>query len=60
MILLLQTILSFEEIQNTPGMAFLMAFQSVGLMLLYYSSRIFQEAGLGESTALLSSIGIGW
>lgn len=26
---------------------------------LYYSPRIFQEAGLGESTALLSSIGIG-
>lgn len=27
---------------------------------LYYSPRIFQEAGLGESTALLSSIGIGF
>ena len=26
---------------------------------LYYAPRIFQEAGLGESTALLSSIGIG-
>lgn len=27
---------------------------------LYYAPRIFQEAGLGESTALLSSIGIGF
>jgi sugar porter (SP) family MFS transporter len=27
---------------------------------LYYSPRIFQEAGLGESTALLSSIGVGF
>ncbi len=27
--------------------------------LLYYAPRIFEEAGLGESTALLSSIGIG-
>ncbi|MEL7001481.1 MAG: MFS transporter, partial [Bacteroidota bacterium] len=26
---------------------------------LYYAPRIFQEAGLGESTALLSSIGVG-
>lgn len=26
---------------------------------LYYAPRIFQEAGLGESTALLSSVGIG-
>ena len=26
---------------------------------LYYAPRIFEEAGLGESTALLSSIGIG-
>ncbi len=27
--------------------------------LLYYAPRIFEEAGLGQSTALLSSIGIG-
>ena len=27
---------------------------------LYYAPRIFEEAGLGESTALLSSIGIGF
>ncbi|ARV14806.1 sugar porter family MFS transporter [Polaribacter sp. SA4-12] len=27
--------------------------------LLYYAPRIFEEAGLGENTALLSSIGIG-
>ncbi|TDD99363.1 sugar porter family MFS transporter [Flavobacterium cellulosilyticum] len=27
--------------------------------LLYYAPRIFEEAGLGESTAMLSSIGIG-
>ena len=43
-------------------LAFLMAFfnQLSGInAFLYYSSRIFQEAGLGESTALLSSIGIG-
>ena len=43
-------------------LAFLIAFfnQLSGInALLYYSPRIFQEAGLGESTALLSSIGIG-
>jgi len=43
-------------------LAFLMAFfnQLSGInAFLYYSNRIFQEAGLGESTALLSSIGIG-
>lgn len=43
-------------------LAFLMAFfnQLSGInAFLYYSSRIFQGAGLGESTALLSSIGIG-
>lgn len=43
-------------------LAFLIAFfnQLSGInAFLYYSSRIFQEAGLGESTALLSSIGIG-
>ena len=26
---------------------------------LYYAPRIFEEAGLGQSTALLSSVGIG-
>ncbi|RLD77821.1 MAG: MFS transporter [Bacteroidetes bacterium] len=43
-------------------LAFLIAFfnQFSGInALLYYAPRIFQEAGLGESTALLSSIGIG-
>ncbi|MEY2869644.1 MAG: hypothetical protein RIR01_2141 [Bacteroidota bacterium] len=43
-------------------LAFLIAFfnQLSGInAFLYYSNRIFQEAGLGESTALLSSIGIG-
>jgi sugar porter (SP) family MFS transporter len=43
-------------------LAFLMAFfnQLSGInALLYYAPRIFEEAGLGESTALLSSIGIG-
>ncbi len=43
-------------------LAFLIAFfnQLSGInAFLYYSPRIFQEAGLGESTALLSSIGIG-
>ncbi|GEC72783.1 MFS transporter, sugar porter (SP) family [Flavobacterium flevense] len=43
-------------------LAFLIAFfnQLSGInALLYYAPRIFQEAGLGESTALLSSIGIG-
>ena len=43
-------------------LAFLMAFfnQFSGInALLYYAPRIFEAAGLGESTALLSSIGIG-
>ena len=53
----------FLKKYRTPLLlAFLMAFfnQLSGInAFLYYSSRIFQEAGLGESTALLSSIGIG-
>ena len=43
-------------------LAFLIAFfnQFSGInALLYYATRIFELAGLGESTALLSSIGIG-
>lgn len=43
-------------------LAFLIAFfnQFSGInAFLYYAPRIFQEAGLGESTALLSSIGVG-
>jgi len=43
-------------------MAFLIAFfnQFSGInAFLYYAPRIFEKAGLGESTALLSSIGIG-
>ncbi|HSI70378.1 MAG TPA: sugar porter family MFS transporter [Gillisia sp.] len=43
-------------------LAFLVAFfnQLSGInAFLYYAPRIFEEAGLGESTALLSSIGIG-
>jgi len=43
-------------------LAFLMAMfnQLSGInAFLYYAPRIFEEAGLGESTALLSSIGIG-
>lgn len=43
-------------------LAFLIAFfnQFSGInAFLYYAPRIFQEAGLGVSTALLSSIGIG-
>jgi sugar porter (SP) family MFS transporter len=53
----------FLKKYRTPlVLAFLMAFfnQLSGInAFLYYSNRIFQEAGLGESTALLSSIGIG-
>ncbi|MES2238795.1 MAG: sugar porter family MFS transporter [Bacteroidota bacterium] len=53
----------FLKKYRTPLLlAFLIAFfnQLSGInAFLYYSSRIFQEAGLGESTALLSSIGIG-
>jgi len=43
-------------------LAFFMAFfnQLSGInAFLYYAPRIFEEAGLGESTALLSSVGIG-
>lgn len=43
-------------------LAFLIAFfnQFSGInAILYYAPRIFEEAGLGESTALLSSIGVG-
>ncbi|MDT0690970.1 sugar porter family MFS transporter [Salegentibacter sp. F188] len=43
-------------------LAFLIAFfnQLSGInALLYYAPRIFEAAGLGESTALLSSIGVG-
>ena len=43
-------------------LVFLIAFfnQFSGInAFLYYAPRIFEEAGLGESTALLSSIGIG-
>ena len=43
-------------------LAFLIAFfnQLSGInAFLYYAPRIFEEAGLGQSTALLSSIGIG-
>ncbi len=43
-------------------LAFLIAFfnQLSGInAFLYYAPRIFEQAGLGESTALLSSIGIG-
>ncbi len=43
-------------------LAFLIFFfnQASGInAFLYYAPRIFEEAGLGESTALLSSIGIG-
>ena len=53
----------FSNKYRTPLLlAFLIAFfnQLSGInAFLYYSPRIFQEAGLGESTALLSSIGIG-
>ncbi|MEQ8216974.1 MAG: sugar porter family MFS transporter [Arenibacter sp.] len=44
-------------------LAFCMAFfnQASGInAFLYYAPRILEEAGLGESTALLSSIGIGF
>ncbi len=53
----------FLKKYRTPLLlAFLIAFfnQLSGInAFLYYSNRIFQEAGLGESTALLSSVGIG-
>ena len=44
------------------SLAFLIAFfnQFSGInAFLYYAPRIFEEGGLGESTALLSSVGIG-
>lgn len=54
----------FLKKYRTPLLlAFFIAFfnQLSGInAFLYYSPRIFQEAGLGESTALLSSIGIGF
>ncbi|WP_282123130.1 sugar porter family MFS transporter [Algibacter mikhailovii] len=43
-------------------LAFLIAFfnQLSGInAILYYAPRVFEEAGLGESTALLSSVGVG-
>jgi sugar porter (SP) family MFS transporter len=52
----------FKKYRTPLILAFLIAFfnQLSGInAFLYYSNRIFQEAGLGESTALLSSIGIG-
>ena len=53
----------FLKKYRTPLLlAFFIAFfnQLSGInAFLYYSPRIFQEAGLGESTALLSSIGLG-
>ncbi|MCB0636798.1 MAG: sugar porter family MFS transporter [Lewinella sp.] len=70
----IQAILANEaEVKRTPGLsfrkyrflfllAFLIAFfnQLSGInAFLYYAPRIFEEAGLGQSTALLSSIGIG-
>lgn len=50
------------QYQRPLLLAFLMAFfnQFSGInAFLYYAPRIFAEAGLGASTALLSSIGIG-
>lgn len=51
-----------KKYRFTLILAFLMAFfnQLSGInAFLYYAPRIFEEAGLGQSTALLSSIGIG-
>ena len=64
-----------DEFKNSPNesvfnskyklpllLAFMVAFfnQFSGInAFLYYAPRIFEQAGLGESTALLSSIGIG-
>lgn len=56
-----ETILS-DKYRFPLILAFLMAAfnQLSGInAFLYYAPRIFQEAGLGQSTALLSSIGIG-
>ena len=53
----------FEKKYRFPlKLAFLVAFfnQLSGInAFLYYAPRIFEEGGLGESTSLLSSIGIG-
>ena len=53
----------FDEKYRFPlKLAFLVAFfnQLSGInAFLYYAPRIFEEGGLGESTSLLSSIGIG-
>ncbi|HDZ04390.1 hypothetical protein LCGC14_0205580 [marine sediment metagenome] len=51
-----------KKYRFTLTLAFLIAFfnQFSGInAFLYYAPRIFEEAGLGESTALLSSVGIG-
>ena len=54
---------SFDKKYRFPlKLAFLVAFfnQLSGInAFLYYAPRIFEEGGLGESTSLLSSIGIG-
>lgn len=52
----------FKKYRFPLALAFLIAFfnQFSGInAFLYYAPRIFEAAGLGESTALLSSIGIG-
>ena len=53
----------FDKKYSLPlKLAFLVAFfnQLSGInAFLYYAPRIFEEGGLGESTSLLSSIGIG-
>lgn len=52
----------FKKYRFPLTLAFLIAFfnQFSGInAFLYYAPRIFEAAGLGESTALLSSIGIG-
>ena len=53
----------FDKKYSFPlKLAFLVAFfnQLSGInAFLYYAPRIFEEAGLGQSTALLSSVGIG-
>ena len=51
-----------EKYRFILSLAFLIAFfnQFSGInAFLYYAPRIFEEGGLGESTALLSSVGIG-
>ncbi|MBO6573856.1 MAG: sugar porter family MFS transporter [Rhodothermales bacterium] len=53
----------FQKKYRLPlALAFLIAFfnQTSGInAILYYAPRVFAEAGLGASTALLSSVGIG-